>query len=297
MKKKKLLIVLIVLLVGGAVMFGLLFSKGFKRQMSLNRIKKMKPQYTGLIYASLSNGGGMNGERYLTSIGYDENKKIIYTSEASPEHYVPSLVKVYEVEDPDAMKELDAFVAEYNMSVWNKIPLSEMQVLDAPSTSLNLCFKASEDQKYADFMSISYDLDLSSECFEVLHDFTRKMSSYPMKLIDKYIEEDGEKIYVSRDIENTDEQIKLLLTGYFANKAESVAFVDGYEGALRIRGIYNDEIKDYELIEIVHEPYKDYDCSWYARYGNDDGELIITAVYENMYVEDNQGNIIELERY
>ena len=103
-------------------MFGLLFKNNYKRQMSIAQLKKKEPQYTGLIYASLANGGGMNGEHYLTSIGYDDDKKIIYTTEQSPEHYVPSMVNVYEVEDPEAMKELDAFVAEYNMSVWDKVP-------------------------------------------------------------------------------------------------------------------------------------------------------------------------------
>ena len=299
MKKRVLLISLIVLLLGGAIVFGLFFNKGYRRKMSLAQLKKKSPQYTGLVYASRSHGGGMNGERYLTSIGYDDNKKIIYTTEKSPEHYVPSLVNVYEVEDLNAMKELDEYVAEYNMSVWNKIPLSEMQVMDAPSTSLNLRFKASEDQRFADYMTISYELDISDECFEVLNDFSTKMSSYPKKLIDKYFSGyNEEKIYLGKDIENDDEQIKQILCGYFFEPEKSSCFVDAYEGNLRVRGIKGDGILDYDMeeAEIVHEQFKDYDASWYVRYGSEDDALYVTCTYEKMFVEDAQGNVFVLDR-
>ena len=279
-------------------MFGLLFSKGFRRKMSLAQLKKKQPQYTGLVYASLSHGGGMNGERYLNSIGYDENKKIIYTTEESPEHFVPALVTVFEVENPDAMKELDEYVAEYNMSVWDKIPESGIEVLDAPSTSLNLRFKASEDQRFADYMTISYDLDLSDECFEVLHNFTRKMGSYPMKQIDKYFSGNSEeKIYLGKDIENSDEQIKQVLCGYFYNKDNGV-FADLYDGNLRIRGVYSDEYVDYDIedAQIVHEQLKDYDCSWHVKYGSEENALTITCAYTEIYIEDVQGNTYIMER-
>ena len=298
MKKKTIFITLIVLLLGGAIVFGLLFSKGFRRKMSLAQLKKKQPQYTGLVYASLSHGGGMNGERYLNSIGYDEDKKIIYTQEESPEHFIPALVTVFEVENPDAMKELDEYVAEYNMSVWDKIPDSGIEVLDAPSTSLNLRFKASEDQRFADYMTISYDLDLSDECFEVLHNFTKKMNSYPMKQIDKYFSgHSEEKIYLGKDIENSDEQIKQVLCGYFYNKDSSV-FADLYDGNLRIRGIYSDEYVDYDIedAQIVHEQLKDYDCSWYIKYGSEENALTITCTYTEIYIEDVQGNTYIMER-
>ena len=299
MKKKSLIIGLIIFLLGGAIVFGLLFKNNYKRQMSIAQLKKKEPQYTGLIYASLANGGGMNGEHYLTSIGYDDDKKIIYTTEQSPEHYVPSMVNVYEVEDPEAMKELDAFVAEYNMSVWDKVPLSDLQVLDAPSTSLNLRFKASEDQKYADYMTISYERDLSEECFDVLHEFTRKMTSYPMKKIDQYFEGYKEKkIYIGKDIEISDDDIKEILCGYFEDE-ENKVFVDAYEGNLRIRGIGSDGYVDYELSDdsIVHEQFKDYDSSWYVKYVNEENTLYVTCSYEELFIEDMQGNTYTLKRY
>ncbi len=294
-----ILISLIVLLLGGAVVFGLWFQNNYRRKMSLAQLQKKDPQYTGLIYASLSNGGGMNGERYLTSIGYDENKKIIYTTEESPEHYVPALVTVYEVEDSNAMKELDEYVGKYNMSVWDKIPLSDMQVLDAPSTSLNLQFKASEDQKYTDYMTISYERDLSDECFEVLRNFTRKMSSYPKRQIDRYFSNYNEdNIYIGKDIENDDEQIKTVLNGYFYNDENRSIYADAYEGNLRIRGIYSEDFVDYDIEEaqIVHEQFKDYDCSWYVRYGTEEEAFYVTASYEKLFIEDSQGNTYVLTR-
>ena len=255
-------------------MFGLLFSKRFTHKMSLAQLKKKQPQYTGLVGASLSHGGGMNGERYLTSIEYDKDRQIIYTTEESPEHYVPALVTVYEVEDPDAMNKLDAYVAEYNMSVWDKIPESGIEVLDAPGTSLHLRFKASEDQRFADSMTIDYDLDLSNECFDVLHDFTKKMGSYPMKQIDRYFSNyNDENIYLGKDIENSDEQIGHVF-------------------------IYSDEFVDYELkdAQIVPEQLKDHDSSWYVKYGSDEKTLSVTCTYMEMYIEDSQGNTYVLER-
>ncbi|MBQ1567178.1 MAG: hypothetical protein IIZ80_04735 [Erysipelotrichaceae bacterium] len=298
MKKKTVLITLTVLLLGGAIVFGLLFSKRFTHKMSLAQLKKRQPQYTGLVGASLSHGGGMNGERYLTSIEYDKDRKIIYTTEESPEHFVPALITVYEVEDPDAMNKLDAYVAEYNMSVWDKIPESGIEVLDAPGTSLHLRFKASEDQRFADSMTIDYDLDLSNECFDVLHDFTKKMGSYPMKQIDRYFSNyNDENIYLGKDIENSDEQIGHVLCGYFCNDEKNV-FADLYEGNLRIRGIYSDEFVDYELkdAQIVHEQLKDHDSSWYVKYGSDEKTLSVTCTYTEMYIEDSQGNTYVLER-
>ncbi len=299
MKRKSILITLIIVLLGGAIVFGLIFANSYHRQMSLAALKKKKPQYTGLIYAGLSHGGGMNGERYLTSIGYDDNRKIIFTTEESPEHYVPSLVNVYEVEDPDAMKQLDEYVAKYNMSVWDKVPSSDIQVLDAPSTSLNLRFKADEDQRFADYMTISYDLDLSNECFDVLRDFTAKMSSYQKKKIDQYFEGyEEKKIYLGKDIENSDDEIKEVLCGYFYNEENRNIFIDAYEGNLRVRGIRGDDFVEYEMAEatIVHEQFRDHDCSWYIRYGSQEDTLYVVCTYEKVFVEDAQGNIYVLTR-
>ena len=300
MKNRKLLISLIVLILGGAIVFGFLFARGFKRKYSLAQLQKMKPKYTDLIYASLSHGGGMNGERYLDSIGYDDNNKIIYTTSESPEHYVPPLVRVYEVEDPDAINKLDALVTEYNMSVWDKVPVSEIEVLDAPSTSLNLRFKPTDGHQYSNYMTINYDLQLPDKCFEVLRNFTDKMISFPAKQIDKYFEGNyEEKIYIGKDIANTEEDIRKVLNGYFRNDTEQgkIQFVDGYEGSIRVRELESGKITDYDTFEIIYEPYKDYDCSWHVRYtGEDEKSYIVTLEYEKMYIEDNEGNVTELIR-
>ena len=272
-----------------------LFSFGglFKKKMTLEKLQKMKPQYTELVGVYKSTGGSMNGERYIMSIGYDEEGKIIYQYEASAAHYIPSLARVYEVTDQNAINDLNEYAGKYNFSVWDQIPDSDVQVLDGASTTLSLTYAPEEGEKYQNHVYIHYDAQFPDGCFEIIREFVNKINSYPKELKDIYLlDHDENKIYIGKDIENTDEEIAKILTGYFNDEQDSGCFADFYEGEMRIRLISADEIRDYEWTnaQIIHEQFKDCDSSWYVKYTLEEETLFVTATYDRLFIEDSQGN-------
>lgn len=298
MKRKGLIILLLILiLTGGIVMFTGLF--GRRKSKSLEQIRKMDPKYENLVGVSHFSGGGMLGERYYTSLEKDKEGNLIYRVEESPEHSYPTLVHEYKLPDDRLLEELDSIVREYNMSRWDEFPETGIEVLDAPSTDTTLYFLP-EGEKYRKSVRIDYDKDMPDGAYQVLKQLLNSAGTAAKAeyLSDTYLTDwnDDRKVRSGREIENSEEDIDLLVSGYWeGDESDSLDSYNGQE--LRTHFISdNSEYIDYEVKETVMEPLDDYDSSWYRIFTSEGRELILTATLETMYVIQN-GEVKQLNRY
>ena len=189
------------------------------------------------------------------------------------------------------MAELKDYVRKYNMSIWDQLPDSDEEVLDAPSTGLDMGFKV-EGSRFTQYVRIPDYKLMTSEEAEVWCGLREKMNSYARDavLLETYIEDRycGEKIYWGRDIENSDEEADLLLQGYWFTEDRATLECNG-KGIFYLYSIYEEDESEYSLKEIVHEPYKDCDSSWYAVIENPGHVICLAVDGTDLIAEDSEG--------
>ena len=267
------------------------------RKPTLDSIRKRKARYDDLCEVRYYHGGGMEGSRYVTKVYRNEDAKTIVSIEGSARHDILSKFMIYEVAD-DTIDKLNEFVKEYNMSIWDIFPESKFEVLDAPSTSLTLEFNI-PGQKYGESVTISYDRDMPDEAYDVLNNFMKLISQSVSegKLCDTYLYDfdDERKIYVGKDIENSDEDVEKIIHNDWENG--DVRLYGGYDSVLIIN--YGDyENNEFRIKEIIHEPYRDHNASWYIvlENENDENKLIYLTMDDwRLFISDEKGNDLYLE--
>ncbi|MBQ1530608.1 MAG: hypothetical protein IIZ57_00550 [Solobacterium sp.] len=274
----------------------------FSEKVTLSQLKKVSVEHGPLIEAGISTGGGMLGDSDRSSLTLESDGQIIYTAETSPMHNIPIRGYRYLVKDQTILDRLNEYIKENNLSVWDKLPFDEEHIaLDAPSTSISLVFN-DETVGGPEWSShrISYDNVIpkgGSDILKGLNDLYYEALKDTV-LLETYLLYDGEKVYSGRDIENTDDEAKLFLMGFWTSTHQTKVLADGTEQETVFeQGSYNfdysgwedtitlqayqldDTDKTYRLDSIVHEPLSDYDCSWYFRFvseGEEPEELCIT---------------------
>ncbi len=293
--KKAIAIILVLLLVGGGFMFTRFLQKN--KEPTLESLKAKAPKYENLRGLHYYHGGGMEGTSHRMEVKADEEGRTIVSYEDSFSWNFPARIRIYEA-DPSLLQVLEDYVREYNLSVWDELPESEYEVLDAPSTSLSLYF-AVPDQKYQESITIDYDDEFPEGGYDVLNRFIKLIGEAVQSgnLIETFLEDrDGNRIYTGRDIENSDEEIEQLLTGYWQNGEDRIYFYRPDD--ITVIGFGRDR-RDFEVKEIVNEPYGENDASWYAVLVNredEDDRLILTIDAYRLFVSDEKDCSLMMEQ-
>ena len=310
-----IILVLIALTIGGIFVFGNKYNpdKKLSKYTTLQKLYSLKVEHGELKEISYSHGGGMLGETYRISI---ENKdgELIGKVVQSGAHYIPKRVYEYEVNE-DALVKAREYIDKYNLSVWDILPFNDDEiVLDGPTSSIRLVFDDSYvgGSKYSSH-TISYENVIPKGGYEILNDFVKLISDNFKKgdYLKTYLDMDGKQVFTGKDIENSDEEIGQLLTGYWQTEKEityvnnqgeekpiddnhyyyfeySYSFSNNEELELRTVGI-NEINKTYVLNKPVHEQYYDYDCSWFLEASNTElpvpETLYLVVVGDKLYVE------------
>jgi hypothetical protein len=117
------------------------------------------------------------------------------------------------------------------------------------------------------------------------------------KLCDTYLYDfdDERKIYVGKDIENSDEDVEKIIHNDWENG--DVRLYGGYDSVLIIN--YGDyENNEFRIKEIIHEPYRDHNASWYIVLENENDEnkpIYLTMDDWRLFISDEKGNDLYLE--
>ncbi|MCR4856095.1 MAG: hypothetical protein K5908_07980 [Erysipelotrichaceae bacterium] len=292
MKKIRILLFILLVIGGGTMLFGC--SKKTK-EVTIEDMQKRDPKYEGLCAVTYSHGGGMEGSSHR--IEYEKKEdQVTLTFSDSDDPGQADLVCVYRVKD--IFDELDDFVKKYNLSVWEDFPESEMEVLDAPSTSVSLTFLPPEGERFPKWVSIDYDREIPREGYDILKELMSKIIALrdDKDLVDVYFEGDHE-IRVGRDIENSDEEIRDILLGYWSTD-EKRFDVNTYTEEADLL-LPDQEWKHYVLKEQVNEPYRDSDSSWYRIYAGKEDEtdlLYVSVKGPYILVEDGADLSIQFTR-
>lgn len=269
-----------------------------KKVPTLTSLKAKTPKYEDLKGVRYFHGGGMEGTSHTVEVKIDEAGKTIICYDDSFSWNFPARIRIYEA-DPSLLEVLEDYVEEYNLSVWDELPESEYEVLDAPSTGLSLYF-AVPDKKFTESVHIDYDDEFPEGGYEVLNQFMKLIYEAVQKgeLIETYLEDrDENRIYTGKEIENSDEEIEQLLTGYWQNGEERVYF--DRPDDIAVIGFDGKERRDFEVKEIIHEQYGEHDVSWYAIAVNKEDEnnrLILTIDGYRLFVSDEEGHACLMEQ-
>ncbi len=293
MKKPLIVIIVIILLLAGVVVGISLFRK-HRSNITVADLQKKEARYEDLVKVSYFSGGGMEGSVYREEI-YLEDGQLLAQIDKSLYMGEPLIVRKYKITDNNALEQLKAYVREYNLSVWDTLPRSEIEVLDAPGVSWTLTFN---DEGNMSWVSINDDLVFPEGGYEVLNGLMKLIGGYIRsgEQVEAYMcdfYDEDYRIYVGRDIDNTDEEIEKLTYDYWSNGEYRIE-ID--EEGLRTGFGSDDDNEPYLLEETVHEPYKDYDCGWYQIYVQKDRHLYIMVEDFNLKVEDDEGKTLIMER-
>ncbi len=268
-----------------------------EKEPTLESLKAKAAKYEDLKGLDYYHGGGMEGTSHSVEVRFDEQEKpIVHYSDSFAWNF-PARIRVYEA-DPSLSETPKDYVKEYNLSVWDELPESEYEVLDAPSTSLNLYFAVAE-KKYQESVRIDYDKVLPEGGREVLNRFMKEIAEAVQngKLVETYLEDgDENRIYTGKDIENSDQQIELLLSGYWQSGEDRIYFDDPEN--IAVIG-FGRQRRDFEMKQIVHEAYGENDASWYAVLVNREDEsdrLIVTIDGYRLFASDEKGSVSMMEQ-
>ena len=238
-------------------------------KVTIESLKRNPIRHEELVSLSYFHGAGMMGDTLSFDIHRDKDNSIRITTKSSKAHYFPIRVYEYEVKNDKALEELKQYIDEYNLCAWNDLKYSEIYALDGPTTSYSMLFR--DNGKHSKAYRISYDEELPEKGGEVLNHLKDMMYSYAERnnLIETYLEDNDNRIYCARDIKNTEEEIDKLLLGYwFYNDSNIVVEWLGRtdDRVVRINSNDNSWPGGNELVvkEIIHEPLKDYNSSWYV---------------------------------
>ena len=292
--KKAVVIIIVIILLSLAAVCGIWFMRNHRRNITIQDLQKKDARYEDLVGVSYFTGGGMDGSSYRQEF-YLEDGQAYCQVEKSAFIGEPMLVRKYKITDEKALDELKAYVREYNLSIWDTLPRSDMQVLDAPGTAWTMTFN---DGGKTSWVNVNNELEYPEGGYGVLNGLNKLIAGYiktgeqiEAYLCDYYDEEDH--IYVSRDIDNTDEEIAKLTYAYWYN-GDYWLVID--EEGLRTGFGNGDENEPYLLEETVHEPYKDYDCGFYQIYTQKDRHLYIVVEDFRLVAEDDEGNTLLMDR-
>ncbi len=296
--KTKVIVGTLLLMLAGGLIFVLFFASKKGKEVTLESLKNKEAKYEELIGVRYFSGGGMDGSVDSREVRRNEEGKLTVTLENSQENGFPSRYRIYEV-DPALLDDLNEYVREYNLSVWDEFEEPDEYPLDAPSTSLTLLFQI-EEKKYPGSITIDYDREFPEGAYQVLHSFMSRISEAVKngKLSETYLEDEGHKIYTGKDIENSKEEITDLLSGYWRN--ENVRFFETDTDEYALLNFNGAERKEFLVKEIVREPFKDRNCSWHLLCENredDQDRLYIAMEGYSLYICDDDGNELYLLNY
>ena len=304
--KKPLIILIIILtallLAGGIFMCLKLFRNDpydkdgkLKNGVTLSEIQRIDSKHGELIAASYHCGGGMNGDTFNADIERTDDGPVLTVRESGM-YCFPLIVRKYTVPE-EILTKLRAFSDEYNLPVWEKLPYSDEQALDAPTASVSVVFNDRElgGGRYESYR-VSFEQIDPKGGEKVLAEFRDIILScaVPERQTDCFFEDNGSEIRIGADIENTDEQAGRVISGYWRG---SRAYILRDDGTRQDEYVFSDDdgclILDAELggtlglrrfkqgsdsvdffftlSEPVHERLDRFDCSWHAVLMPDEG--------------------------
>ncbi len=152
-------------------------------------MNKGKYQDSSLQSFRIKTGGGMNGGQNILSVCSDMNNNIVTVYKSvNNMWYLNPQAELYVV-DSSLIDEIKQIIIDEKLYNAPELPLSEMQVLDAPITSYNASFSDGE------YFSYSTSQELSSKIYSannkinaIIEEYCSNATAYPTI----YVDADGE---------------------------------------------------------------------------------------------------------
>ena len=258
-------------------------TQGEGQTLTLDSLLAMEAKHQRLLSLAYYEGGGMEDGSEAFEFSLSEGKTIL-----KKEIRKADLTRTYIYEGEESLFEaLEAYVSKYNLSVWDELPESEEFALDAPSRIYTLTYKDGKTRIDLDDAFPEGGRAIINELPKMIDEAEGKMQ-ISMGLFDK----NGEEILCARDHDNSDEEIEDLIWGYWWDGVTYVYIHDPENIGIYENG--SNEAKEYEVTDIVHEPYKEADASWHVIAKNkEDENVMITLTVDRGYliIEDAQGNV------
>ena len=264
--------------------------KKLRRDITLEEIRSAEAVHGDLIGVSYDHGGGMNGETDSLTLTRDGDQGPMIRTRKAAFHSFPLIVREYRAEET-VFGTLEDLIRKDNLTLWADLPEEEYEVLDAPETSLTFIYDETDlgGSAYETY-TISFDNVIPEGGREILWDFAKTLGEAALEenCLDRYFEWNGDRIEIGRDKPNTEEEIALLVSGYWTepggDKADNTLILLGYsledpmDFYIREDGTSTEWPLSFK--GIVHEPWKEADCGWQIRLADEDKNLWI------LYMED-----------
>ncbi|MBR4421250.1 MAG: hypothetical protein IKS69_01790 [Erysipelotrichaceae bacterium] len=270
--------------------------KSREKGTTIADLQKVEMNYDHLLSVSANVMGGMEDTHQVRCLKLEDGIPV-YVEEITSDRSLPIRVCRYSVESETIWEEVNELIRKYNLPAWEDLPFDEEFIaLDAPSTYINLAYDNSAvgGPKYESY-TIDYDDVIPEGGYDILNQLRNILSTCKSeeRMIETYLmlRNDGKetRIYTGKEIDNTDEEIKELLKGYWKNE-------DAYLYLYWIEEGFHFGDDDYVLKGFVHEPIMDADASWYAVFEHEGEELYLTVVQDRLLlIEGDQ--TIEMKRY
>ena len=212
---------------------------------------------------SYVSGGGMEGGTDDAELSVTEDGMVQLKTTYSEAHMFPLLVCTYEAEEA-LMQEIAEWIDTYHLCAWSQLPKSEIEVLDAPTTSLIMRFD--DHHTY----SISDDKEIPDGGGKILGHVEQLIRSAAReeKMKEFYLQEWNEDpVYTGRDDILDDDTAKWTLQGYWRCEDPFIyAEFEGEEASI-MRGPNTPyEESSYELFPF---PYEEADCCFHIVLDNE----------------------------
>ncbi|MCR4951347.1 MAG: hypothetical protein K6A40_08510 [Solobacterium sp.] len=212
---------------------------------------------------SYFSGGGMEGGTDDAELSFMEDGTVQLKTTYSEAHMFPLLVCTYEA-DEALMQEIAEWIDTYHLCGWSQLPKSEIEVLDAPSTSLIMRFD--DHQSY----TISDDRELPDGGGKILDHVEQLIRSAAReeKMKEFYLQEWNEDpVYTGRDDILDDDTAKWTLQGYW--RCEDPFICAEFEGEnVSLMRAPNTPYEDYSY-ELFPFPHEDADCCFHVVLDNE----------------------------
>ena len=136
--------------------------------VSLKKLMNKKKEQNKLLEISYSNSGNSLGNLEKHTIDIDN---LILTTEIAEMHSIPIEVTEYTITKED-IEYLTDIIEKYNLPAWSTLEIDTDHIaLDAPTKTITLTYDNSKEGGYKKWYSISYDMKLPKEGYDILNNF------------------------------------------------------------------------------------------------------------------------------
>lgn len=251
----------------------------FRKDITLEEIRSLKTEHGELIGVNYSRGGGMLGDSTHIRLYRNKEQKPEIETGFSGQHNWPLVIKVYDAEEEvfPAMTEL---IDRDNLTVWENLPRSEEEVMDAPSTTISLYFEeAAGEKRKRKSCSIEDWRVVPEGGREVMRSFIAALAAaaQPERMREAYFVIDGESYKMGESSDCPDETIMDLLQGCWETGPDESRRMRFYGPESEAKLVFSEETDGtyvdhpYTLVQIEHHAWNSSPCGWHIRLEDEAG--------------------------